>query len=109
MASPQIENGYTKVANELLEALARINLDPYENRVLLFIIRKTYGWHKKMDWISLSQIAMGTGIRKSHISRTINSLEERNLVIRGSNKHIGLQKDYERWKKKLPKEATRVT
>ncbi len=109
MARPQLENGYTKMANELLEALSRINLCAYETRVLLFIIRKTYGWRKKTDWISLSQTAMDTGIRKAHICRTINSLVARNIIIKGNNKHVGLQKDYEKWRNKLPTGVTRVT
>jgi len=109
MASPQLKNGFTKVANELLEALARINLCAYETRVLLFIIRKTYGWHKKTDWISLSQTVMGTGILKQHVCRTINSLKARNIIIRVKNKHVELQKDYEKWRNKLPKGVTRVT
>lgn len=108
MASPQLENGYTMVANELLEALAKIKLCSYETRVLLFIIRKTYGWHKKTDWISLSQIAMGTDIRKPHVSRTINSLKSRNIIER-SNRCVGLQKNHEKWLGKLPNKAIRVT
>ena len=109
MASPQVENGYTHIANELLEALAKINLCAYERRVLLVIVRKTYGWHKSNDWISLSQLAMGTGIRKAHVCRTINSLKARNIIRKGKNKHVGLQKDYEKWVNKLPNQVTRVT
>ena len=109
MANPQLENGYTRVANELLEALARINLCAYETRVLLVIIRKTYGWHKKTDWISLSQLTMSTGIRKAHVCRTINSLVARNIIMRDKNKHVGLQKDHEKWVNKLPNQVTRVT
>ena len=48
MANPQLEDGYTKIANEILEALAGINLSPYEGRALFFLIRKTYGWKKKL-------------------------------------------------------------
>ena len=45
MASPQLEDGFTRVANELLEALAKLKLCAYETKVLIFIIRKTYGWN----------------------------------------------------------------
>jgi len=97
MASPQLENGYTKVANEILEALVKINLSPYQSRVLWFIIRKTYGWHKKTDWISLSQIAEGTGIAKPNVCRTIKWLTIKNLIIRPDSRHVGFQKDYTKW------------
>ena len=98
MARPQIENGYTKVANEILEALARVKLCTYEFRVLLFIIRKTYGYDKKTDWIALSQISKGTNILKSNVSRTLRNLEHRHIIIRGDHRHIGFQKDYEKWR-----------
>ena len=62
MASPQLEDGYTQISNELLEALCWMNLSPYEWRVLLWILRKTYGWKKKTDWISLSQFSKETGL-----------------------------------------------
>jgi len=91
------ENGFTQVPNEILEALARIRLSPYETRVVLFIIRKTYGWHKEIDWISLSQIVEGTGIAKPNVCRTIKSLKRKNIIIRPDSKHAGLQKDYTKW------------
>lgn len=98
MARPQLEDGYTKVANELLEAIARIKLCAYETKVLIFVIRKTYGWNKKTDWIALSQITENTNILKPNVSRTLRKLEFRNIIIRGNHRHIGLQKDYEKWK-----------
>lgn len=96
MAKPQLEDGHTQIAHEILEALARTYLSPNENKIVIFVIRKTYGWHKKMDWISQSQIKMATGIRKSHASRTIKRLVGRNILIK-DGKSIGFQKDYERW------------
>jgi len=54
-ASPQIENGYTRIANELLEAMARINLTPTEWKILMVIIRNTYGYHKKEERIKLAK------------------------------------------------------
>jgi phage replication O-like protein O len=97
MASPQLENGYTQIAHEILEAFAKINLSPYESRLAWFVIRKTYGWHKKTDWIALSQIVEGTGIDKRNVWRTIKSLERRNIIIRPDPRHIGFQKDYTLW------------
>lgn len=98
-------SGFTKVPNEILEALTQTNLGAYETRVLMLIMRKTYGWHKETDWISLSQNSNGTGIRKPHVCRTIKSLAARNIIVKGKNKHIGLQKDHERWVKKLPRKV----
>ena len=57
MANPQAENGYTPIANEIVEALYRVNLSAYESRVLWYLCRKIYGWSKKTDWIALSQFS----------------------------------------------------
>lgn len=86
------------IANEILEALAKTRLWPNETRVLLFIIRKTYGWHKKTDWIALSQIEAGTGILKPNVCQAIKSLAGRNPIVRPDNKHVSFQKDYSKWK-----------
>ena len=97
MASPQVENGHTRIANEILEALVKRRLSPNEWRVVVFIIRKTYGWHKKIDRIAISQIALGTNIAKPNICRTIKSLRRKNLIIRPDNRHVGFQKDHTAW------------
>lgn len=103
MANP---HGYTQISNEVLEALVQVNLYPYETRVLLFIIRKTYGWHKKSDLIPLSQIVSGTGIAKSNASRALSSLISKQIVIRLDNKQLGFNKDYDSWLQKLSAEIT---
>lgn len=103
MASPQIKGGYTKIANEILEALSLINLSAYEWRVLIFIIRKTYGFHKKTDWISLSQFKKALSIRRRHIHRALKSLSSKQVIItyRGDRFKIsyGFQKNYSKWSK----------
>jgi len=97
MANPQIENGHTKIANEIMEALSKINLSPYEMRVLLVIMRKTYGWGKKSDKIPLSQIVEITGIAKPNVSRAMKSLVSRSIVISSDNKRIGVNKNHDQW------------
>ena len=104
MANPQREDGHVDIANEIVEALAKIHLSSYESQVLWAIFRKTYGWHKKMDWITGSQLVKMTKISKSHISETLKRLIHRNLIIKNGNK-LGFQKDFEKWKK-FPKQGT---
>jgi len=98
MASPQLEDGYTCIAHELLEQLCRVNLSKYESRVLLLVIRKTYGHHKKTDRIALSIIAEGTGLDKGNAGRALRSLRERNIIAAEGNQ-IGVQKNHEKWLK----------
>jgi len=101
MASPQRENGTTDIANDIVEAIMKIHLSGYENRVLWAIFRKTYGWHKKEDWITNSQIAKMTDIAESHISRTMKILIQRKIVTKNGKK-LSFQKNYDLWVK-LPK------
>ena len=113
MANPQREDGHVDIANEIIEALAKIYLSSYETQILFAIFRKTYGWHKKEDWITGSQLSEMTGIARSHVSRTIKKLIQRNLITKNGKK-ISFQKDYEKWEKlpiqvtikKLPKQDT---
>ena len=79
-ASPQAEDGFIRIASEIVDALCKVNLSAYESRVLWFILRKTYGWQKKTDWISLSQFSKGTGLDKRHVHRTLKRLQEREIV-----------------------------
>ena len=98
MAKPQLENGHTQIANEILEHLMRIHLPPNQWQVLLCIIRKTYGFHKKVDYIANSQIVGATGLCKAVVSRAIHALSDLNLIKR-NGKSIGFQKDWEIWGK----------
>lgn len=107
---PQPDNGYIRIANELAEALARLNLSAYESRILWCIFRKTYGWNKKSDVISYSQFEDTTGMDRRHIGRAIRSLAERKiiwLIHKGAaTVEYGIQKNYMLWEGLLPKEAT---
>jgi len=96
MAKPQLENGYTMLANEIVDQFPRLNLTSNDWRVLWVIIRKTYGFHKKVDRIANSQILDATGLHKSVVSRTIKKLHAANIIFK-NGKIIGFQKDYEMW------------
>lgn len=99
MAKPQLENGHTRIANEILEHLMRMYLPPNQWQVLLCIIRKTYGFNKKVDWIANFQIIEATGLIKSTVSRALKLLEQQKLISRNNKRYIGFQKDWEKWQK----------
>lgn len=70
---------YTQVPNDFLDNwLPKLGLA--ETKVLLVIFRKTFGWHKVRDQISLCQFEKSTGLERRHILRAINSLIQKNLV-----------------------------
>ena len=105
--TPQIEDGYTRIANEILEQLYKINLTSYQIRIILFIFRKTYGYNKKEDWISVSQIVEGTGIKQSHVSRTKKELLLKNMIYTPTGIKIAFQKNWRLWKLNIPNEVYR--
>lgn len=95
--SPQKENGFTPIANELFEAFYRCKLTEYERCVVMCIWRKTYGWNKKEDWVSNSQIEKETGISLPNTTRTIKLLRAKNILHKNSNR-VGVNKKYKEWK-----------
>jgi phage replication O-like protein O len=101
MANPQLEDGYIGIANDIAEALMRINLSAHESRVLWFIFRTTYGWEKKVDWISLSQFEKCIGLDRRLIHRAIKNLTMKNIIViqrdDGIRVSYGIQKDFDKW------------
>jgi len=93
LAKPQLENGHTRIANEILDHLVLLYLSPNEWQVLFCIIRKTYGFHKKVDYITNKQIVTATGLGKTVVSRTLRKLQQRQLINR-HGKWLGLNKDW---------------
>jgi phage replication O-like protein O len=101
MANPQIENGYTKIANEVLDTLVQIKINADALKLVLFIIRKTYGFNKKQDKISLSQFVLATQLKKSVVCRGLNRLTDMNIIIRIANDDCTIyrfNKDFDTWK-----------
>jgi phage replication O-like protein O len=98
MASPQSENGHTRIANEILEhlILTSVKLSGREWQILLFIIRKTYGFHKKTDKISISQFKNYTKQTKTQIYKCLQTLLRLNY-IKKTNKQYGFNKNWEEW------------
>jgi phage replication O-like protein O len=102
LANPQKENGFTPVANEIVDALMQANLSGQESQVLWAIFRKTYGFSKKTDWISLSQFAKMTGMDRRNVHRALKKLSSKQMTViqtddRGRIRY-GFQKNYEKWK-----------
>ncbi|BBW97252.1 hypothetical protein GsuE55_20850 [Geobacillus subterraneus] len=112
MADVQLENGYTKIANEILEHLALTKLSPTQFRLILVIWRYTYGFNRKDHEMSLSFLAEATGIHKQRIKQELDKLIENNIVIiteEGSfskSRKLAFNKDYDTWRLQSTKEST---
>lgn len=101
MSGPQKEDGYTPIANEIVEALAQIRIPGESMQVLWVILRKTYGWNKKEDRLSMNQISDLTGLKRQNVNRAIDRLITMNLLIKNNVNFINqyqFNKYYKTWK-----------
>jgi phage replication O-like protein O len=81
----------TQIPNEVFDTLMP-HLSGGELKVLLYICRRTFGFRKESDSISLTQIAhgittkagrildQGTGLSKRHVINALKALEKRNII-----------------------------
>lgn len=96
MASPQKENGYTAIANEILDHLAQPGINGSEYRILMYVFRKTYGFQKTQDCIPLSQFQKGTLMSRSHVVEVIKSLVHKRILLKEKNVYR-FNKNWEQW------------
>ena len=73
-------DGYTQVPNDLLEAVYTYGFTIRQLRIVLYIIRKTYGYHLQERDISISRMAVEMGVDRAHASRTVSDLEKLNVL-----------------------------
>ena len=100
MSCPKTQNGFTRIADELLDALVRFDLTKRQYKVVLAVIRKTYGYGKKVDDLSSGQLALLTGLAATHCRSAVRELAKMRVlvVVPGTfGQVIGLNKDYEAW------------
>ncbi|WP_240487724.1 replication protein [Photorhabdus australis] len=91
-----VEDGYTRIANELLEAIMSADLTARQLKVALAIIRKTYGFCKKTDRITNTQIAEMTGIHHTHVCKAKNEMIAMKIIVLSGNQ-IGINKVVSEW------------
>lgn len=70
----------TPFPNLLLDRIMRFVSDT-EWRVLCVIVRQTYGWQKAEDWLSHSQLKSYTGRESAAVSRAVDTLVKRGLIV----------------------------
>ncbi len=81
-----IDDGYTTIANLLLEALAMAKMTGVQKGICLFLVRRTYGWGQKEDAITLKEFAQACGTSPSYVSRQLKELIRWNVIKRVSYK-----------------------
>ncbi|MHB5609803.1 replication protein [Klebsiella pneumoniae] len=99
-----LDDGFTRIANELLEAVMHAGLSQHQLLVFMAVMRKTYGFNKKADWVSNEQISMLTGILPHKCSAAKSVLVKRGILTQ-TGRVIGINKTVSEWSS-LPVKGT---
>jgi len=83
--NPHLIPNTTQVPTFLIDVVMPIISNP-TTKVMLFLVRKIYGWGKEKDLISLSQIQKGTNLSRISITRALQELEEKKVILKIKHK-----------------------
>lgn len=102
MADVQLEHGYTRAADQLLEALSATPLPASHLRVFLAHIRMLYGYRRKRGRVSLGKVAGMTGLPERSVRRVRQDLARWGLLEietpgPGRTPTVTVVKDYDLW------------
>ncbi len=84
---------YTQTPNDLFDKWLP-DLNESELKVLMVVIRKTFGWHKDIDRISISQLQKITGLSETSVLNGIKSLIQKELIYKYTIGEIGKQQSF---------------
>lgn len=99
-----LDDGFTRIANELLEAVMHAGLSQHQLLVFMAVMRKTYGFNKKSDWVSNEQLSELTGILPHKCSAAKSVLVKRGILTQ-TGRVIGINKTVSEWSS-LPAKGT---
>lgn len=108
MANPQKENGYTPVANEILEQICKLKLNGTQYKILLIVWRFTYGFSRKEHGLSEGFISRAIETDKRQTRRELNELINLNIVkvlkeaTFTTTRVISFNKHYNQWNIERP-------
>ena len=103
VASPQLENGFIRISNEVLDHLMRAGLAGSELALSLSVIRKTWGWSRKVAEISIAEFCQMTDQPERTVVHALKALRLKKLLIvsrgggRGVRSKWGFNKNWKAW------------
>lgn len=106
MANPQLEDGYTRIANEILEVVSKVKLNGTQYKILITIWRYTYGFNRKDSEFSLNFLSEATNSNKQQVKRELDRLIESKVISVvekadfNSSRRLSFNKKYSEWKVK---------
>lgn len=104
---PQLEHGYTRIANGLIEGILRYPFTGGELKLVLAVIRSTYGWGRKERVLSVADLAGMAGLCHRHTKRLIQRLARDRVLIKRPVTRLrvvmALNKEFSTWRLRKPK------
>jgi len=94
------DNGFTRIANDIMDRIYMLDISASAFRVLNAIIRQTYGFQKSTERFTNSYIQTMTGLGATSVKDALNMLAERRIITvekSGMFKVIGLNKSVSDW------------
>jgi phage replication O-like protein O len=93
----------------IFDQLPLLQLAGSDYRLLLVIIRKTFGWHKEDDWISYTQFEKLTGLTRKSVAKSLKRLVALNIVLVTKSTPLVTESTLPRYKLNINSESWVVT
>ena len=77
-----LNDGFTMISNTLLEAMYKCPALSRADRVLMFIIYQTYGYHHSERPLSFEYIGQGVGISREHACDVVQKLVAQKIIVK---------------------------
>ena|SRR3990167_1027846 len=102
MASPQLEKGHTRIAHDIIQAIASSNLSSVQIRTVLWLIRLTYGFQRKDVVTNPMAFASKLKTTEKYMTQTFDELQKLSVITAEwatpNVCKLTLVKDFDKWK-----------
>jgi phage replication O-like protein O len=103
MANPQKENGFTPIANEIMEKVFSSDFSSTQLKIVLLVLRYTYGFSRKKAEMSVAFITKAINVGSRQTQRELTKLIKQKVIkieekeIGTKSRVISFNKDYDTW------------
>lgn len=81
MSSPQLEDGYTRVANQIFDRIMKLALSGSQLRIVMAVWRYTYGYNRKEHGLSIEFLTEATGLNKTSVKKELKNLIDFKILL----------------------------
>ncbi|QCT03770.1 hypothetical protein E6C60_3059 [Paenibacillus algicola] len=103
MANPQLEDGFTRIAHQILEEVAKRKFNATQFRIIMVIWRFTYGFRRKDHDFALKFLQQTTHLPESTIKRETSALIRAKVLLvtqretSSTPRKLSFNKNYDQW------------